>query len=379
MAEASSQVHVLPPSQLEAFIERYRRDTGVPEVMPAASFLQEVLQRANAFVPSEAGSLLFDNPFERSPEGQAPYLYFVAAFGPAAAALLGQRIAVAEGIAGFVYRHGLPYLVRDVASDPNFNPHFDQQTAFRTRTVLAVPIRLGTTVCGVLELVNRLDGLPFDERDKDLLGIFAAYTAVSLQNLLDARRAGEAARSDDLTGLANDRHFHRRLAEDLERADATGSRVALLFLDLDNFKSVNDTHGHLAGSQVLKEVGYVLRRTVRLPGVTLARYGGDEFVVILPGLDVDAAAKVAEEIRQAIRKQPFLRGRFSWAPGPVEFQGPLTCSVGVAVYPDHVPREGTSDQKRNLLLREADQAMYEAKNSGKDRVVVASARAARPK
>ncbi|MGC8916740.1 MAG: diguanylate cyclase [Thermoanaerobaculum sp.] len=379
MAEALHQVEVLPPNQLEAFIERYRRDTGVPEVMPAAAFFQEVLQRANAFVPSEAGSLLLDNPFERSPEGQAPYLYFVAAFGPAAQALLGQRIAVAEGVAGFVYRSGLPHVVKDVASDPNFCPRFDEQAAFRTRTLLAVPIRLGHTVCGVLELVNRLDGEPFNERDKDLLGIFAAYTAVSLQNLLDARRAGEAARSDDLTGLANDRHFHRRLAEDLERADAAGSRVALLFLDLDNFKNVNDTHGHLAGSQVLKEVGYVLRRTVRLPGVTLARYGGDEFVVILPGLDVDAAARVAEEIRQAIRKQPFLRGRFSWAPGPVEFQGPLTCSVGVAVYPDHVPREGSSDQKRNLLLREADQAMYVAKNSGKDRVVVAGPRGIRPK
>lgn len=379
MAETANQVHVLPPGELEAFIERYRRDTGVPEVMPPASFFQEVLQRANAFVPSEAGSLLFDNPFERTPDGPAPYLYFVAVFGPAAPALLGQRIAVAEGIAGLVYRSGTPYVVKDVGSDSHFSPRFDKQTAFRTRTLLAVPIRLGSTVCGVLELVNRRDGHPFDERDRDLLSIFAAYTAVSLQNLLDARRAGEAARSDDLTGLANDRHFHRRLAEDLERADATGSRVALLFLDLDNFKGVNDTHGHLAGSQVLKEVGYVLRRTVRLPGVTLARYGGDEFVVILPGLDVDAAAKVAEEIRQAIRKQPFLRGRFSWAAGPVEFQGPLTCSVGVAVYPDHVPRQGTSDQKRNLLLREADQAMYTAKNSGKDRVVVASTRGPRPK
>jgi diguanylate cyclase (GGDEF)-like protein len=379
VAEVSNQVQVLPPAQLEAFIERYRRDAGVPEVMPPASFLQEVLQRANAFVPSEAGSLLLDNPFERSPEGKAPFLYFVAAFGPAASALLGQRIAVSEGVVGYVYRSGSPYLVKDVAQDPNFCPRFDERAAFRTRTLLAVPINLGSTVCGVLELVNRLDGEPFDERDRDLLSMFAAYTAVSLQNLLDARRAGEAARSDDLTGLANDRHFHRRLAEDLERADATGTRVALLFLDLDNFKSVNDTHGHLAGSQVLKEVGYVLRRTVRLPGVTLARYGGDEFVIILPGLDVAAAAKVAEEIRQAIRRQAFLRGRFSWAPGPVEFQGPLTCSVGVAVYPDHVPREGSSDQKRNLLLREADQAMYVAKNSGKDRVVVAGGHEPAPK
>ncbi len=379
MVEPLNQVAVLPPEQLEAFIERYRRDAGVPEVMAPASFFQEVLQRANAFVPSEAGSLLFDNPFERTAEGPAPFLYFVAAFGPAATNLLGQRIAVSEGVAGLVYRTGMPYLVRDVETDPNFCRRFDEKASFRSRTLLGVPIRLGNTVCGVLELVNRLDNRPFDERDQDLLAIFAAYTAVSLQTLLDARRAGEAARSDDLTGLANDRHFHRRLAEDLERADTAGTRVALLFLDLDNFKSVNDTHGHLAGSQVLKEVGYVLRRTVRLPGVTLARYGGDEFVVILPGLDVSAATRVAEEIRQAIRKQAFLRGRFSWAPGPVEFQGPLTCSVGVAVYPDHVPREGSSDQKRNLLLREADQAMYLAKNSGKDRVVVAGSPPTAPK
>lgn len=378
MAASESQVLVLPPAQLEAFIERYRRETGVPEPMPPDTFFQEVLERANAFVPSEAGSLLFDNPFERSADAQAPYLYFVAAFGPAARSLLGQRIAVSEGIAGFIYRSGLPYLVKDVASDPHFCPRFDEMAAFATKTLLGVPIRLGTTVCGVLELINRLDNQPFTQRDQDLLNIFAAYTAVSLQNLLDARRAGEAARSDDLTGLGNDRFFHRRLAEALERADATNTKVALLFLDLDNFKSVNDTHGHLAGSQVLKEVGYVLRRTVRLPGVTLARYGGDEFVVILPGLDVQAGAKVAEEIRQAVRRQKFLRGRFSWAPGPVEFEGPLTCSVGVAVYPDHVPREGTSDQKRNLLLREADQAMYAAKNSGKDRVIVAETPAKMP-
>jgi diguanylate cyclase (GGDEF)-like protein len=215
-------------------------------------------------------------------------------------------------------------------------------------------------------MVNRLDGRPFDERDRALLEIFASYTSVSIQNLLDARRAGAAARSDDLTGLANDRFFHRRLAEDLDHADAASGRVALLFMDLDNFKSVNDRHGHLAGSQVLKEDGYL-------------RYGGDEFVVILPGFDIEAATQVAEEICNAVRSQAFLRGRFSWASGPVEFAGPLTCSVGVAVYPEHVPRLGTSDHRRNQLLRASDQAMYAAKAVGKDRVMVADLEAAAPK
>ena len=104
---------------------------------------------------------------------------------------------------------------------------------------------------------------------------------------------------------------------------SSGGRVALLFMDLDNFKRVNDTHGHLAGSQVLKEVGYLLRRVVRVPGVTLARYGGDEFVIIIPGFDLASACRVAEEMRQTIRRRErSCAGRFSWADGPVDFQRP---------------------------------------------------------
>ncbi|MEW6336438.1 MAG: diguanylate cyclase [Acidobacteriota bacterium] len=366
-----ADISVLPAPDLEPFLERYRHDTAIPEAMDASLFIREVLRQANAFVPSEAGSVFLDHPFERSSDPTNPALYFIATFGPSAPALLGASIPAHEGVVGQVYRSGDSHLVVDPHHDPFFFPRFDETHSFQTRSLLAVPIRIENSVCGVLEMVNRLDGNPYSEHDQALLEIFAAYTSVSIQNLLDAKRAGEAARSDDLTGLANDRFFHRRLAQDLELADANQGRVALLFLDLDNFKSVNDTHGHLAGSQVLKEVGYLLRRVVRLPGVTLARYGGDEFVIILPGFDVPTAEKVAEEIRRAIREQAFLRGRFSWASGAVEFGGPLTCCVGVAVYPDHVPRVGTSDHRRNQLLRAADQAMYAAKAVGKDKVVLA--------
>ncbi len=369
---ASPEIMVLPPAELEPILERYRHDTGLLEPIDAASFIGEVLQRANAFVPSEAGSVFFDNPFERERDPERAKLYFVATFGPLARVLLGKSIPASTGVVGHVYRSGKSYLVSDSANDPFFYSHFDQRHTFCTRTLLAVPIRIENRVCGVLEMVNRLDGRPYDERDRGLLEIFAAYTSASIQNLLDAKRAEEAARSDDLTSLANDRFFHRRLAQDLDKADESGGRVALLFMDLDNFKHVNDTHGHLAGSQVLKEVGYLLRRVVRSPGVTLARYGGDEFVIILPGVDEGTARVWAEGIRMAIRSQQFLKGQFSWSDRPVDFRGPLTCSVGVAVYPDHVPRQGSSDHRRNQLLRAADQAMYAAKTAGKDRVVVAS-------
>ena len=370
---------MLPAAELEVFLERYRHDTGVPETMDPGHFIQEVLQQANAFVPSEAGSVLLDHPFERSGDPAGSALYFIAAFGPSADSLLGASLPTTAGVVGHVYRKGESHLGVEPRKDPLFYPRFDETHAFRTESLLAVPIRIENSVCGVLEMVNRLDGRPFDERDRALLEIFASYTSVSIQNLLDARRAGAAARSDDLTGLANDRFFHRRLAEDLDHADAAGGRVALLFMDLDNFKSVNDRHGHLAGSQVLKEVGYLLRRAVRSPRVTLARYGGDEFVIILPGFDIKAATHVAEEIRSAIRSQAFLRGRFSWASGPVEFAGPLTCSVGVAVYPDHVPRIGTSDHRRNQLLRASDSGHVRREGGGKDRVVLAEFEPATPK
>ncbi|MCU0293882.1 MAG: sensor domain-containing diguanylate cyclase, partial [Thermoanaerobaculaceae bacterium] len=342
MEHTGPEVFVLPPAHLEPFLERYRLDSGVPEATDPCRFISEVLRRANAFVPSEAGSVLLDNPFERAADPTNHSLYFIAAFGPAGRSLLGASIPTNLGVVGHVYRTGEAHLVAEAGHDPHFLQHFDETLAFRTRSLLAVPIRLQATVCGVLELVNRLEERPFDGRDQDLLEIFAAYTSLAMQTLLDAKRAGEAARSDDLTGLGNDRFFHRRLAAALEHADVAGGRVALLFMDLDNFKRVNDTHGHLAGSQVLKEVGYLLRRVVRVPGATLARYGGDEFVVIIPGFDLASACRVAEEVRQTIRRENFLRGRFSWADGPVAFSGPLTCSVGVAVYPDNVPREGSS-------------------------------------
>jgi diguanylate cyclase (GGDEF)-like protein len=372
VSESALNLRVIPAAELEVFLERYRHDAGFPEVMDAASFMREVLHRASAFVPSEAGSVLLDNPFERAAYPENAALYFIATFGPSADALIGASIPSTQGIVGHVYRTGESRLAVSAEADADFCSRFDEVTEFRTLSLLAVPIRIESRVCGVLELVNRKDGKPYAEPDRALLEIFASYTSMSIQNLLDAKRLGEVARSDDLTGLGNDRFFHRRLAENLEHADAASGKLGLLFLDLDNFKLVNDCHGHLAGSQVLKEVGYLLRRVVRTPGITLARYGGDEFVIILPGFDLSAASRVADDISTAIRKESFLRGRFSWANGPVDFKGPLTCSIGVAVYPEHVPRSGSSDHRRNQLLRAADQAMYAAKAAGKDCTVVAN-------
>ncbi len=365
-------VHSLPVAELNSYLDRRRYSAFAPSRLQVDSFLREILIKADEFAPSEAGSILLDSPSKRSDKADKTFLHFVASYGEGADRLLGQRLRADRGIVGYVYRTGTPYLMTEPETDPNFCGDFDLSGSFRTVSAIAVPVRIELAVCGVLELVNRQDHKCYSEKDLKLLEIFARYTSVSIESLLDLQRANEMARRDDLTGLFNDRFFHHRLTEDLIRADVKDSRVGLLFLDLDNFKDVNDTHGHLAGSQVLKEFGYLLKQTVEDSRATLARYGGDEFVVILPGLELAETMLVAESIRLGLRDSQFLQGNFSWADGPVYWREPLTCSVGVAAYPDHVPRDGSTDLKKNLLLRAADQAMYAAKDEGKDRVNVAS-------
>jgi diguanylate cyclase (GGDEF)-like protein len=365
------EVYSLPPDDLEPFLDRRRYSAFPVSQLHLPFFLAEILSKANDFVPSTAGSILMDHSGERGETPAEISLYFVAAFGPSASELLGKSLRADRGVVGQVYRTGEPYLMTDPQNDPNFYSKFDSDHEFRTTGVVAVPVRIERAVCGVLELLNRSDGGAYAERDLQMLEIFARYTSISIENLLDAQRANEMARRDDLTGLYNDRFFHHRLSEDLIRADVTRSTVALLFLDLDDFKGVNDTHGHLAGSQVLKEFGFMLDRTVTTEGATLARYGGDEFVVILPDLDIEEGCAVAVEIQEALAETTFLQGSFTWAEGPIYWRSPLTCSVGVAVYPRHLPRQGTTDMKKNLLLRAADLAMYEAKEKGKNQIQVA--------
>jgi diguanylate cyclase (GGDEF)-like protein len=366
----SPNVLTLAQEALEPHLERQRYTALTLPRLDLGPFLVEILSKANDFVPSQAGSILMDRPGDRLVGGKGPELYFLGAFGPSAKSVLGKTLHSTEGVVGRVYRTGEPYLMVDPSSDRHFYSRFDSKSDFTTTGVIAVPIRIEQTVCGVLELVNRRSGT-YSSQDVGILEVFGSYTSAFLENLLDARRAGEMARRDDLSGLYNDRFFHHRLTEDLVRADVKGSEVALLFLDLDNFKAVNDTLGHLAGSQVLKEFAVLLSQAIDVPGATLARYGGDEFVVILPDFNTEAAAEAAERVCEALRGATFLRGSFTWADGPVSLRSVLTVSVGVAVYPLHLARTGSTDLKKNLLMRAADLAMYRAKEEGKDRVVIA--------
>ena len=166
------------------------------------------------------------------------------------------------------------------------------------------------------------------------------------------------ASQDPLTGAANRRALMQALETELARASRQHTPLALLMVDIDHFKRVNDHYGHLAGDHVLRHIVGVLRQRLRASDV-LGRYGGEEFMVLLPGTDLHGAAQLAEQLRQAVQA------------APCEWQGqhiPFTVSIGVAASAD-TPADPSRTSE--ALLQAADQALYRAKDDGRNRVALA--------
>jgi diguanylate cyclase (GGDEF)-like protein len=173
------------------------------------------------------------------------------------------------------------------------------------------------------------------------------------------RTLEEQSITDSLTNLKNRRFFDERLHEEFRRAQRYGDYLALIMVDLDHFKRVNDRFGHLAGDAVLREAAALIRASLRDPDIC-ARYGGEEFAVILPKTHMQGALAVAERIWRAIGAKEFVVGQGEDGRAPRAIQ--VTASVGVAFYPS---KDISSSE---LLLRFADQALYRAKKSGRNTI-----------
>ena len=180
--------------------------------------------------------------------------------------------------------------------------------------------------------------------------------AVALDNAMLLKRAEALSVTDDLTSLYNSRYLAQVLGRETKRAMRIGHPLSLLFLDLDGFKSVNDTHGHLAGSRALVEAAAVIRSSARETDV-VARFGGDEFSLVLPDTGNEGALAVGERVRQRIAAHPFL------ASEGLDIR--LTVSIGVATLPDCAA-------SAEELMRAADVAMYRVKERGKNGIQAAT-------
>ena len=283
-------------------------------------------------------------------------LYFHAAVGEGSDRLLGMRLRPGEGIAGWVAQHNQPLLVPNVHADPRFASRFDKASRFHTKSILCVPLTFKERTLGVIELVNGPRDGAFGEEDLKILSTVAEFSAIAIENARNFHKVQELTVLDDHTGLFNSRHMKRQLEQEVMRATRFGHPVSVIFFDLDHFKSVNDTHGHQAGSQVLHEIGRLLLKTLRSTDVPV-RYGGDEFVVLMPETSKDQAVAAARRIGAEIAQQAFLGDKPC---GPVK----LTASLGVAAFPDDA-------RDPENLIRRADEAMYHVKASQRGGVFAA--------
>ena len=290
-------------------------------------------------------------------------LYFHAAVGAGSDQLLGLRIKPGEGIAGWVAAHNQPLLVKDVRKDARFAARFDEASRFQTSSILCVPLSFKGRMLGVIELVNGEGDTAFAEEDLRILNTVAEFSAIAIENARNFLKVQELTVMDDHTGLFNSRHLKRQLESEVVRATRFGHPVSLIFFDLDHFKQVNDTHGHQAGSQVLHEVGKLLSHTLRSTDVAV-RYGGDEFVILMPETSKDQAVAAARRIGGEIAREKFLQDK---PYGPLT----ITASLGVAAFPDDAKEpEG--------LIRCADEAMYRVKAKRRGGVEAAETPAPRP-
>ena len=249
-----------------------------------------------------------------------------------------------------VLQSGKPYLNNHYSFE--LKVPFSKDSVF-IRSILCFPLQLHGEKIGVIELINKTTGA-FTQQDQSLIELLAHPISIAIQTL---DRFGEAERrtiTDDLTKLYNYRYLMQYLEADVKRCLRYKKKVSLLFIDVDGFKRINDTFGHLVGSQALSEMGQVFRGMVRETDV-VGRYGGDEFVIVLPETPLNGAMVIAERIRKKVEECEFVAQNLSIR---------LTVSLGVANCPKHtLTAEG--------LIKKADAAMYRAKELSKNSIKVA--------
>lgn len=217
---------------------------------------------------------------------------------------------------------------------------------------LGIPLIIGGEVIGVLNLNGNGKGF-FEKPDFAFMRLGAEHIASSISNAIQYQKIQEMAVRDGLTNLYNHRYFYERLAEEWGRARRYGQPISIILLDIDHFKKINDSYGHLTGDMALREIAKMLKKHVRIVDV-VARYGGEEFAIMLPETVKEEALPVAERIRKDVESTAFKGEKET-----IRF----TVSAGVE------DTKNTHVKKPDDVVRLADEKLYKAKNSGRNRVV----------
>lgn len=262
---------------------------------------------------------------------------------------------IPNGFTAMVARQKKMIVIEDIKAHPLHN----YLSRSKQGSIIGIPLVIGTHVVGVMNLVRTIVG-GFTEDEIRLLGLLADQAAVAIFNAGRHEEASQEARRDSLTGLPNRRALDERLEIEVKRASRSGTHLAVVMMDLDGFKKINDTFGHVIGDHVLSQAFGQLPETLRSTDF-LARYGGDELTLVLPDTDLESARLVIEKVQDKLRKTD------------LEISGTnkvhLDVSGGIAIYPQH-------GLQASDLLRAADEALYRAKKRQRTSFLVASGQTA---
>ncbi|MEW6602045.1 MAG: sensor domain-containing diguanylate cyclase [Nitrospirota bacterium] len=257
-----------------------------------------------------------------------------------------------EGISGMVLERGGSLLVEDIEKDPRIRKV--NRPRYRTKSFVSVPIRIEDRLAGVLNLSDKIKGGIFNAEDLNLLESFVSNVAIAIERSIlykQTERLQKLSITDHLTGIYNRRYLNRRLSEEITRYNRYKHPFSFMMLDLDKFKEYNDTFGHIAGDNLLKNLAHVMEKSLRTIDIA-ARFGGDEFVTIFPQTPKIDAIQISNRLKEKIDK--------SLSEHNIEM--PLSISVGLATFPD----DASSIME---LIEKTDQALYLAKKGGGNRVV----------
>ncbi len=263
---------------------------------------------------------------------------------------VGTQLRMGEGAAGIVAKTNQALLI------PNYGSWAQKPAAFKKVVddfpLLSVPVLWQSEVVGVIQIARETGNPAFNKSDVELLSLFSSQVAITLENSRLYQELQELAVLDPLTGVYNRRGFTEIANREIERAHRFHHPLALLFLDIDHFKEVNDTHGHTVGDQILVTFATRCRNTLRNVDI-INRHGGEEFLILLMESDQTSAMNTAKRIQSLIKDYPFQTDA-----GPLS----ITVSIGVAEFNEEA-------NGLDILIHNADMALYKAKTSGRNRVM----------
>lgn len=261
--------------------------------------LEDICEQVNAYFSPRHLAFLFL-------EAESGDLTFSVVFGEKKSLVTGKKLRKGRGVAGWVAEKGEPLLIENTATDPRFQTYFQTTKTRGSTSIMAVPLKSGDIVYGVLELIDRQDGRPFTASDRNDLMAIADITSIVVERAYYFQAMRRMAETDPLTGLPNKRTFDRHLEREIEVCKRYGTPSTVILVTLDNIRSLNEEHGVTAVDKIIQTLGHILSEEVRKVDLP-CRIGADKYAILMPNTSGTQALDVGSRIHTKIKQQALIR------------------------------------------------------------------------